>query len=129
VANRAAKLCIELVAVEHDFVIVNRRDGGKRDRKLSRVLDVDLELWAPKGSDLADRADFFSTVGNKNLKTNFDVRQFLDGHLLNLIPEARAFMIFEIEDVELPLSAIEPTHNLPELPGIVEWIPRRLRSR
>jgi hypothetical protein len=55
VPNRLAQAVIELVAVDDDLLRMNGSDGGKRDREIAGILDVDDQLRPAVRPDLSVR--------------------------------------------------------------------------
>src|ERR1700689_442308 len=72
VADCVAQLAVELGAVQHDFLGMHRIDGAERDGKVAGILDIDDQLGASAGRDLADGAEILAAVGNKCLESNLN---------------------------------------------------------
>src|SRR5262249_53425331 len=72
-ANRAAKLIVQFGAVENHLSGVDRFYRLNWHSEFARVLDVDDHLGPAAGSDSTDRAIFFTSVGQKCLKSALDV--------------------------------------------------------
>src|SRR5258708_21486159 len=62
---------------------MHRFHGIERDRKITRVLDVDHKPRAAVGRNRADRAKLFAAIRYKGLESDFDV--LLHGSLLAVI--------------------------------------------
>ena len=72
VADRVPQLAVELGAVQDDLLGMHRIDGAERDREVASILDVDDQLGASAGRDLAHGAELLAAVGNKCLESNLN---------------------------------------------------------
>src|SRR5262245_39873014 len=56
-ANGAAQLVLQPSAIEDDFLVMHRFDGGQRHREIACILDIDHDLHAAIGVNLANGAE------------------------------------------------------------------------